>query len=33
MVVYLEWDMVEDFVSKVFMANGVPEEVLLQSFK
>ena len=26
MVVYLEWDMVEDFVNKVFMANGVPEE-------
>lgn len=26
MVVYLEWDMVEDFVNKVFIANGVPEE-------
>ncbi len=26
MVVYLEWDMVEDFVNKVFMANGIPEE-------
>ncbi len=26
MVVYLEWDMIEDFVNQVFMANGVPEE-------
>lgn len=26
MVVYLKWDMVEDFVNEVFMANGVPEE-------
>ncbi len=26
MVVHLEWDMIEDFVNKVFMANGVPEE-------
>lgn len=26
MVVYLEWDLVEDFVNKVFIANGVPEE-------
>ena len=26
MSVYLEWDMIEDFVNQVFMANGVPKE-------
>ena len=26
MVAYLKWDMIEDFVNKVFIANGVPEE-------
>lgn len=26
MDVYLDWDMIEDFVNEVFMANGIPEE-------